>query len=415
MKKPGKIEQVGPYQVLEKLGRGGMGTVYKARHGSTGELVAVKIASSQVANHPTLRTRFRREFVVANKVSHPNLVRALDHGEENSIPYLVMELVVGEGLDKRLRDKGLLSEPDAVAVFSQVADALRYLHQNMIVHRDVKPGNILVTAEGLAKVADFGLGKELESGSALTRSHLGMGTLEYAAPEQCEDAKQVDLRCDVYSLGVAMYVALSGVYPFGTGNMYRVLQCKFNNQFSPLSSLRPAISPLLDRLISRCLNFEPDLRPASCAEVLAVLQTVGKEPSNRPPPAPALPPAAPKPPGVEKRTIARYAAELKLTCAPVARPDQRCTAILVDVSNNGLCIQTERRFETKTTLEITMQLGYDQAATTYIAQVRWVKRLSDSQWQIGCAFGNPLESEDLDDILESGSSKTNPQTPPPPV
>jgi serine/threonine protein kinase len=401
MNKPLPLQTVGPYEILARLGHGGMGTVFKARHQTTNDIVAVKVASQHVAQHPTLRTRFRTEYVVASRLSHPNLVRALDHGEEDGAPYLVMEFVPGEGLDQRLKN-GPLTEAKAVPLFLQVAQALQFLHRNMIVHRDIKPGNILLTDTGVAKVGDFGLGKDLDADSVLTHSHMGLGTLEFAAPEQCDDARSVDLRCDLYSLAVTMYLALAGKHPFGkTTNLYHLLKKKMGNEFTPLRQFLPTVTPALEQLISQALHADADQRPADCAAFLTVLQAMA---------GPAAAAAAvdfpPLPPAVNKRASVRFVTTLPSSCLTLTNTGESWKATVMDVSAQGVCLQMERRFEPKTTLQLALTLGAAESLHTFVIQTRWVKPCSERSWLIGCTFLTPLTNQELEVMLISGTEQT---------
>ena len=408
MPKPTNLQSVGPYDLLAKIGHGGMSTVFKARHKTTGELVAVKVANRRVTDNPTLTKRFHTDYVVASEVLHPHLVRGLDHGEEQGTPYLVMELVVGQSLDQRLKKTGPLPEAEAVAVFNQIGKALQFLHENKIIHRDIKPGNILVSETGVAKLADFGLGKDLKSDSQVTQSRVGLGTLEYAAPEQFDDAKHVDASCDIYSLAATLYVALAGKYPFGTGGMYHVLQKKQNNQFTPLSQLVPTISPAIDQIVRRSLNAEPRMRPAGCKEFLAALNHAPGAPLvSVPPPAPAAPPPA------ERRASVRYGVQLESTCLPLAAGAEWWDAKVIDASAHGLCLQLPRRFEPKTTLQVMLDLSAADAGGTILVQTRWVKQLDNQSWLIGCSFLTPLGDHDLEKLLASGSEPTRAEGSPP--
>ena len=410
MNKPVTLQSVGSYDLLAKLGHGGMGNVYKAQHRTTGEFVAVKVASRRVAQHPTLKRRFHTEFLVANQVSHPNLVRSLDEGEHEGTPYLVMELVEGQSLAQRLKNLEPLPEPEARSVFTQVAKALQFLHEKMIVHRDIKPGNILLGENGITKLADFGLGKFLDSDSILTHSRVGLGTLEYAAPEQFDDAKHVDQRCDLYSLAATLYVALTTKYPFGTGSMYQMIQKKRANQFTPLSRVLPSVSPALDKLVERSLNADPDVRPASCAEVLAVLQRAAEDRATLPgkvPPPGRRPPPLPSPPSsvLERRASVRYATNLNSKCSMVAREEEVWEATVLDLSANGLCLQVPRRFEPKTTLQVTIILAPDDAHSVYV-QTRWVRQFEQEMWLVGCVFSEPLSALELEKLLMCGAEQT---------
>jgi serine/threonine-protein kinase len=267
-------QTVGAFEILEPLGRGGMAAVYKARDSETGQLVAIKIGHRFLALDPTNFERFKREFTAVRELRHPHLVETLDFGEAGGLPYLVMEFVAGQSLEKRLR-QGPLPLSGALAVFGQVAEGLQFLHQRQIVHRDIKPGNILLGEDGVVKLGDFGLLKNLTGDTILTQSGQAMGTMEYGAPEQFEDAKSADLRCDVYSLAAALYTALTGQFPFGMGGHMKILQRKFQSQFVPLRQLLPDVPRTLDEMVSRCLRPQRDDRPGAIAEFAAALRDAG--------------------------------------------------------------------------------------------------------------------------------------------
>src|SRR5262245_47897693 len=161
---------VGDYDLIEKIGDGGMGSVYKARHRTTGAVVAIKIVTQAVASDPTLLRRFERESRVARSLDHPHIVRGLDFGVHQSTPYLVMEFVDGESLGDRIERQGRLPEAEAVRVIAQVGEALQLAHDHQVIHRDVKPDNILLTARGEAKLADLGLAKQVGSDLNLTQT-----------------------------------------------------------------------------------------------------------------------------------------------------------------------------------------------------------------------------------------------------
>ncbi len=176
------MQSVGNYDLLEKIAEGGMGAIWKGRHRTTGEIVAVKIMPSHMATNPVLLKRFEQEFRAASRLDHPNIVRAIDYGESGDTPYLVMEFVEGESLGQRIERDGAIAEPEAIRIIAQVAQGLHRAHKQNLVHRDVKPDNILVTPEGVAKLADLGLVKETDADLNLTKTGRGLGTPHFMAP-----------------------------------------------------------------------------------------------------------------------------------------------------------------------------------------------------------------------------------------
>jgi serine/threonine protein kinase len=394
---------LGPYQVLETIGRGGSATVYKARHRQSGELVAIKVGPALMALEPSALERFRREFSGVRDLSHPNLVSARALGDERGVPYLVMEYVAGENLDEYLRSTGPLSARKAVAIFLQIAEGLRYLHGKQILHRDIKPANIFLRGLHDVKLGDFGLLKNLIDTTQLTRSRHGMGTVEYGAPEQFEDAKRVDRRCDLYSLGGSLYTALTGVFPFGNGGQLQIMQRKLQGQFVPLRLFMPNIHPELDDLVCRCLEVAPTLRPNDCDEVLAVLNRCAAHPTV----------AAQSPKGAdtasadadgspERRATVRFAVDLTAAFVPFHQNMRgRWQATILDVSTAGICMQTSRSVAVHSVLQV--MLG--KRATPELVLVRWV-RAGEGDTQIaGCSFVRPLQDRDLEAFFPAAPTK----------
>ena len=257
---------VGNYELLEKIADGGMGSVYRGRHRDTGQIVAIKVVPPTMAGNAVLLKRFEQEFRAASMLDHPNIVRALDYGESGNTPFLVMEFVDGETLGKRIERGGPIPEAEDIRVIAQVAQGLHRAHKQGMIHRDVKPDNVLLTADGEAKLADLGLVKEVETDLNLTRTGRGLGTPHFMAPEQFRNAKNADVRCDIYSLGATLYMMVTGELPFrGMGPLDAWMK-KMANDLTPARTLTPALSERVDWAIRRAMSADPEMRPGTCRE-----------------------------------------------------------------------------------------------------------------------------------------------------
>jgi serine/threonine protein kinase len=263
--KPG-MQAVGNYDLVEKIAEGGMGTVYKGRERSTGHIVAIKIVPPHMASNPVLLKRFEQEFRAASILDHPNIVRALDYGSSGSSPYLVMEYVEGESLGQRLEREKRIPELEAIRIIAQVAQGLHRAHKQGLIHRDVKPDNILLTGDGQAKLADLGLVKEVEADLNLTRTGRGLGTPHFMAPEQFRNAKNADIRCDIYSMAATLYMMVTGELPFKSCGPLDAWMKKVNNDLPAPIALLPTLSERVDWAIRRGMSADPERRPATCRE-----------------------------------------------------------------------------------------------------------------------------------------------------
>jgi serine/threonine protein kinase len=281
-------QSVGNYELLEVIGEGGAGTVYRGRHRSTGRVVAIKIMPAHLASSTVLLKRFEQEFRAASKLEHPNIVRALEFGGTSPTPFLVMEYVAGESLGQKIERDGRLDEARALEIIVQVCQGLQYAHEHGIIHRDIKPDNVIVTPEGLARLTDFGLVKEVLADQDLTRPGRGLGTPHFMAPEQFREAKKADVRCDVYSLGATLYQMVTGVLPFGNLSPLECWVKKVEREPPSPRAVVPELSAQTDWLIRRAMAADPAKRPGSCLEF--VQELVGQPPGEIPP-APAAPPA----------------------------------------------------------------------------------------------------------------------------
>ena len=276
------VQTIGNYDLLEKVAEGGMGAIYRGRHRQTGQIVAVKIMPSHMATNPVLLKRFEQEFRAASRLDHPNIVRALDYSDTGNTPYLVMEFVEGESLGKKIEREGRMPEAEAIRIIAQVAQGLHRAHKQNLIHRDVKPDNVLLTPEGVAKLADLGLVKETEAELNLTRTGRGLGTPHFMAPEQFRNAKNADVRCDIYSLGATLYQLVTGELPFKSNGPLDAWMKKVQNELTPPRLLVPTLSERMDWAIMRAMSADPAMRPATCREFV---EDITGHSTRRPPPS----------------------------------------------------------------------------------------------------------------------------------
>ncbi len=263
-----KVQSIGNYDLVHKIAEGGMGTVYRGRHRVTGEIVAVKLLAKHMVSNPTYLQRFEKEYAVARQLDHPNVVRAIEQGIEDGQPFLVMEFVDGESIGQMLDHARRLPEAEAVRIICEAARGLHQAHSQGLVHRDVKPDNIMLTRDGQVKLADLGLVKELEADMNLTRTGRGLGTPHFMAPEQFRNAKNADVRCDVYSLGATLYMMLTGEMPFAGCPPLEAWMKKVGNDLPPARKLVPALSERVNWAIQRAMDANPQNRSKSCLEFI---------------------------------------------------------------------------------------------------------------------------------------------------
>lgn len=275
---PRGLGQIGQYQLLAVLGRGGMGTVYRATHSKLKKSVAIKLLPAHEAHDPVAIARFHREMEAVGKLDHPNIVRATDAGETNDAYYLVMELVRGEDLSKLVRRIGRLRVADACELIRQAAIGLQHAHEHGLVHRDIKPSNLMLSAEGRVKILDMGLARlhgEQRPEGELTATGAIMGTADYMAPEQGADTHSVDIRADLYSLGCSLYHLVAGKPPF-TGPKFDTLLKKMNaHAEAAVPSLQDSVADVpveLLAILDRLLAKNPGQRFASPGDLARALK-----------------------------------------------------------------------------------------------------------------------------------------------
>jgi len=268
---------IGNYIVLNRLGAGGMGTVFQARHRSMKRVVALKILSPDTAGQTSFVQRFQREVETIAQLSHPNIVMAFDAGGDEKGLYLVMEFVDGRDLASQVAHGGPLSTLDATDCILQAARGLACAHDHGIVHRDVKPANLLRDTAGVVKVADLGLARlsSLETSSvtgSLTQAGNMLGTADYIAPEQALDSATVDHRADVYSLGCSLFFLLAGRPPYSAGSLMALLLKHRDAPIPALRQARPDVPAELDEIYRRMVAKRPEDRFSTMAEVVRALE-----------------------------------------------------------------------------------------------------------------------------------------------
>lgn len=271
------ISRIGDYKIVKKLGKGGMGEVFLAQQISLDRPAALKVLSKQLAGKEDFVKRFYREARAMAKIDHPNAVRVYEVREDLGIHYVSMEYVDGKSMQKWMDELGKLSVGDAIHVVMRCAEALQAAHAQNMIHRDVKPDNIMLTSKGVVKVSDFGLAKALDDDLSMTQSGTGLGTPYYMAPEQARNAKHVDGRADIYALGVTLYYFVTGNLPFQGNSTIEVIQNKELGRYTPARKLNPQVSERLELVIDKMLLKDPDRRFKDCGEVMKALASLGLE------------------------------------------------------------------------------------------------------------------------------------------
>jgi serine/threonine-protein kinase len=304
---------LGPYVLLERLGEGGMGQVFKARHRKLNRVVALKVIRRDKLNNAEAISRFFREVQAAAKLDHPNIVAAYDAGEVNGTHFLAMEHVEGRDLGKLVKQDGPLPVARACDYMRQAALGLQHAFEKGLVHRDIKPSNLVVQAAGshaeagpLLKILDMGLARaqspESADAATLTQAHSVLGTPDFIAPEQARSSHAADIRSDLYSLGCAFHFVLTGQVPFPAESPMEKLLKHYLEEAVPVESLRPEVPAAVGKVVRKLMAKDPDQRyqtPAELAETLGTFLTVGvRSPAAVPLATPVGP--APAPAGNEE-------------------------------------------------------------------------------------------------------------------
>ncbi len=277
-KKKKKVVRLGDFQLTKKLGQGGMGEVYLATQISLDRKVALKVLSKELAKKPGFVERFVREARAMARIDHPNAVKVYAAEADKGLNFVAIEYIDGQSMQDVMDSSQQLSVGDAINVILSCADALAHAHEMNLIHRDIKPDNILVTKKGVVKVADFGLAKALDDEDmSMTQSGTGLGTPLYMPPEQARDAKHVDQRTDIYALGCTFYYFLTGKLPFEGDSVLKLILAKEKGQYESVRKLNSSVPERLELMIDKMIQKEAKHRYSTCTEIIADLESLGLE------------------------------------------------------------------------------------------------------------------------------------------
>ena len=263
-----ELSQVGKFKIVDKLGQGAMGEVFRALDPVLGREVAIKVVTGKLSADEGARLRFQREAQSAAQLNHPNIITVYDFGEEQGMAFMAMELLEGSDLRELLAQGKVESLEDKLAIMEQILDGLAFAHAKGVVHRDLKPGNVHVLPNGQIKIMDFGLARRAQDGAA---TGVIMGTPYYMAPEQAQGERATS-RTDIFSLGAMFYEMLSGKRPFTGPSIPAVLFAVAHRDPEPLASLAPDLPPGLATVVTRALSKMPEDRYADATEMLQALR-----------------------------------------------------------------------------------------------------------------------------------------------
>jgi len=304
-------QTLGEFEILEALGQGGMGAVYKARQISLKRLVALKTLQPAMANDEAYIARFQQEAIAAASLSHPNLVQVYSAGQSEGLHWFSMEYVEGESARTRLQDAGRISPQEAITIAICVATALQYgWRKASLIHRDIKPDNIFLARSGEVKLGDLGLAKSAAENQGLTSTGHSLGTLYYISPEQARDSKTVDFRADIYSLGCTLFEMVAGRPPFHGSNAAAILLKHLTEPVPSLQAASPHCSPRLSDLVGKMMQKDPGDRPQDYATLISELRQ-----------AYAMPAMAARPePSAELTPVRAAGAEVRPAAEPTSSP-----------------------------------------------------------------------------------------------
>ncbi|MDR3403356.1 MAG: protein kinase [Chthoniobacter sp.] len=317
-----KGQTLGEFEILEALGHGGMGAVYKARQLSLKRLVALKTLQPAVADDAAYIARFQQEAIAAAALNHPNLVQVYSAGESDGLHWFSMEYVEGESARARLKREGRIEPREAITIAICVATALQYgWRKASLIHRDIKPDNIFLSRDGEVKLGDLGLAKSGAETKGLTATGHSMGTPYYISPEQARDSKSVDFRADIYSLGCTLFHLVSGVPPFDGTSAAAIMLKHITEPTPSLPAIWPQCPPRLGEVVGKMMQKEADARQQDYETLITDLRRAYAMPAAPPSPAAPTPPARPESvPGAGDNRHGTYVIDLDLEASALSAP-----------------------------------------------------------------------------------------------
>jgi len=275
--------EIAGYKIIERVGRGGMGTVYRARQLSLDRIVALKVLSPSLAWDKEFIERFMQEVRAAARLVHPNIVHALDVGQEGTIHYFAMEYMAGGSIEDRIEREGRIAPDRAVPMLLDVARGLAYAEEQGVVHRDIKPENLMIDDQGAVKIVDLGIAGQLEGRRSYTQSEGVFGSPHYIAPEQAA-GERIDHRADLYGLGASAYRMLSGRTLFTANSQAEIMSKHVNEDPDPLQQVAPWVPRRLCKVVMKMIEKDPDDRFASARDVIQALEGLSAEAAAGPRP-----------------------------------------------------------------------------------------------------------------------------------
>jgi serine/threonine protein kinase len=380
---------VANYDRLEPIGTST--SVFRARQRGADLTVAIKVLPPEVASQQALFNQHEKQFRLASGLEHPNIVRCLDFGRDRGTAYLVMELVEGKSLADLIAQEGRLAEGDAIRIITQIGQALHMAHRRGVVHGDIKPGSILVSSDGRAKLNGFALLKDYAKTLA---SQAPESSVDFVAPEQYIDARNISVRCDVYSLAATLYMAVTGQPPVGDRLTQSVLLRHMDKDVPPPSGIVSGLSAQVDQAIARALQADPGARQMTA---LRFIQDLTQKASGS---AEAIGKASH---GKERRVSVRYPYSMGTVCnvdlstTAAITEDFFWPAIVRDLSEHGIGLLLARRFEQGTVLSVELQKKKE--ASPRLIKVTRVSPEKLGHWVLGCEFVEHLAQDELAELL----------------